>query len=149
MFIWHFLVYWGLPQQKGFSKQKNSHTHKKINSATVKKWNCHRRSCKQSETYLGITGEWSTQEREKLDCPRNPLLPFLRRYVSGRGPSTPTQQAIIFQDSHLDMWLLSSHLRSSPATVSWDVYGIGMISEDGSAWMISCLDLAGTFFHLF
>lgn len=97
----------------------------------------------------GLQASGPPRRREKLDCPRHPLLPFLRRDVSGRGPSTPTQQAIIFQESHLDMWLLSSHLRSSPATVSWDVYGVGMISEDGSAWMISCLDLAGTFFHLF
>ena len=44
-----------------FQAKKFPHT-KKINSATVKKWNCHRRSCKQSETYLGITGEWSTQD---------------------------------------------------------------------------------------
>lgn len=49
---------------------------KKISSATVKKRNCHRRSCKQSETYLGITGEWSTQEERETGLPKEAPAPL-------------------------------------------------------------------------
>lgn len=62
---------------------------KKISSATVKKWNRHRRSCKQSETYLGITGEWSTQEERETGLPKEAPAPLPQKICLWQGSIYP------------------------------------------------------------
>lgn len=95
----------------------------------------------------GVLGQGLPSRREKLHCPRKPLLPFLQWDVSGRGPSYPHSKDSHFPEEPFGhMVYFPNHLRYSPANVSCeDIYSVGMISEDGSAWMVSCLDLAGTF----
>lgn len=62
---------------------------KKVSSATVKKRNCHRRSCKQSETYLGITGEWSTQEERETGLPKEAPAPLPQKICLWQGSTYP------------------------------------------------------------
>ena len=89
VFIWHFLVYWGLPQQRGVFQAKKIPQRKKINPAAGKKRNCCRRSCKQSEKYLGIIGKWSTQKEREIGLPKEPLAPIPQMRCLWQGSHLP------------------------------------------------------------
>lgn len=43
------------------------------------------------------------RRRKKLDCPRTPCSPFSDEMSLTRVPAAPTQKAIIFEESHLDI----------------------------------------------
>lgn len=138
VFMWYFLAHWGLPQQRDFPSKKIPQRKKK--SALLQERRGLSVGDHRGKVKTGVIGSGLPGRRMKLNCPRTPLLSFLKWDASDGGPSYPHSKG------NLDTGLLSSHLRGSPANVSReDVYSVGMIPEDGSAWMISCLDLAGTF----
>lgn len=125
---------------------------KKVSQRKKKSWYseeeiCCRKSCKQSEKYLGILGKWSPPEGERnQNAQRNPLLPLLRWHVSVRSPShLPPLRGQSF--GHM-----ATFLSNCPENVSCDVYRVGMISEDGSApWFLAWtwLGLLTIYFNFF
>lgn len=147
VFIWHFLVHGGRRQQRGVFQAKKKVSQRKKKSWYSEEEICCRKSCKQSEKYLGILGKWSPPEGERnQNAQRNPLLPLLRWHVSVRSPShLPPLRGQSF--GHM-----ATFLSNCPENVSCDVYRVGMISEDGSApWFLAWtwLGLLTIYFNFF